>query len=464
MMRHISNAIRLIKKFIFMPRDKAFNQTLRRLVIPMALQNFMMSSIFLFDAVIVGSLGDAYLGGAGQANQVTMIMWSGLYAASSAGAIYVAQFWGKNKDLHGIRKAFTVMVLSGCVIGTVFFVVSFFFRDNLMMILARDAEVRQIGSNYLSVLSFAYLLWMISAMLSSVLKAVSITRVPMIASALSIALNIILGIGLVHGIWIFPNMGIYGAALSTVIAAGVELVTLIVLARIIKAPIALRMRDFLRPDKLFLGKFIKAGLPLLAKDQLWAGGVAIYSICFASLGVAATAAYNIYGAMNGFMNIVFISVGASGGIVIGQMLGAGRIEEAKNASWRLLRIIFFTGLLLAPFFILIRDIMLVPFPLLSDETRLLSRQALLMISLVIWARGINFTNMNGILRSGGDTTGAAAIDIGMLWLFGVPLTIIGSLTGCPFWVIFGVVCLEEIIKTQVSIYRVRQYKWAKRLV
>jgi Na+-driven multidrug efflux pump len=88
-----------------------------------------------------------------------------------------------------------------------------------------------------------------------------------------------------------------------------------------------------------------------------------------------------------------------------------------------------------------------------------------MVSLIIWARGINMTNMNGILRAGGDTIGAASIDVGMLWLFGVPLALIVSMVlGWPFWALFAVVCLEEVIKTVLSIARVRTYKWAKRLV
>jgi Na+-driven multidrug efflux pump len=287
----------------------------------------------------------------------------------------------------------------------------------------------------------------------------------MIASGIGIAINVAMDSVIVYGFLGFPKWGIKGAAISTVIGSFVELVVLFVLARRAMAPVAMRRKDFVKPEKDLLKKFVRAAIPLMAQNQLWAAGVTVYSICFAYLGVEASAAYNVYGTLGELMNIVFISVGGAGGIMIGHILGAGEIERAKNYSWRLLRIIFISGILLAPICFFMKDLFLLPFPNLSDQTIAYARQGLMLISLVIWARGINFANMNGILRSGGDTLGAAAIDIGMLWLYGVPLALLVSyFLHLPFWVLFAVVCSEEVVKVFISIARVRKYKWAKRLV
>jgi Na+-driven multidrug efflux pump len=165
------------------------------------------------------------------------------------------------------------------------------------------------------------------------------------------------------------------------------------------------------------------------------------------------------------MNIAFYSIGSSGGIMIGHVLGTGDIEKAKGYAWRLLRLILVSGLILCPVFVLLSNVFLLPFPNLSPEAIGYARQALIIISLVIWARGINFTNMNGILRSGGDIIGAAVIDIGMLWFFGVPLALVVSLwLGLPFWAMMAVIATEEVVKVSISIARVRTYKWAKKLV
>ncbi|MDD3958897.1 MAG: MATE family efflux transporter [Clostridiaceae bacterium] len=457
--------IQKFKKFLFPEKDREFNKKLVKLTIPMALQQLMMCCVFLFDTIIVSGLGDEYLGASGQSGHLTFLMWSGLFAISGAGSIYAAQYWGKDKDIVGVRKAFTTTLLFGAGIAIPFFIIGFFFRDQVMLILSQDPRTRELGSEYLSIVSFAYLFWFMTAMFCGVLRSVGITRIPMIASAVSIGINVLMDSVIVYGFLGFPRLEIKGAALSTVIGSLVELILLIVLARKSNVPITFSRKDIVRPDRLLLRKFTIAALPMMAKDQLWALGVTVYSICFTYLGVAQTAAYNAYSNLGEFMNIAFCSIGSAGGIMIGHELGSGKIDRAKNYAWRLLRLILITGLILCPVFILLSKVLLLPFPNLTADALRYAHQALVIISFVIWARGINFTNMNGILRAGGDTMGAAIIEVSTLWLFGVPLALLVCFYfGMPFWALMIVICLEEILKVGISIARVRSEKWARKLV
>lgn len=448
-----------------MKQDKEFLHKLWHLTLPMALQQILMSTLFIFDTVFVGGLGDAYLSAVGQASNITMLLWCGFYAVSSAGSIYAAQFWGKNKDIEGVRKAFTTSLLFGGVVAVIFFIMAFFLNKYVMIILAKDPEVRRIACTYLSIVCFSYPLWAVSSMLAGILRSIGITKIPLYASVVGFGVNIALDSVLVNGYLGFPKWGVKAAAASTVIGAFLELSLLVILSRRAKSPVSLHRRDFVKPEKKLARQFFLAALPLAAKDQLWALGVTMYSISFTSLGVAASAAYNVYNTLGEFMNVFFISVGGAGGIMIGHLLGAAETDKAKNYAWRLLRIILLSGIILCPVFILLRGVMLLPFPNLTAEAVTYSNQALLLMSFIIWAKGINFTNMNGILRSGGDTVGAASIDIGMLWFFGVPLTLIAAMVlHLPFWQVFAMTCLEEIVKTGIGIARVRKYKWAKTLV
>lgn len=454
-----------LKSKLFPPRDKEFSDKLKTLMLPMIFQQLMTSVVFIFDTIIVAGLGDEFLGGSGQANLLTGLMWSGLYAISSAGAIYAAQYWGKNKDLTGVRKAFTTTVVFASFIGIPCFIIGFFFSGPLMSVLAKDQATRDAGSIYLSIMSFSFLFWMVSAMLSSILRATGNTRIPTIASAVSIGINVLMDAVIVYGFLGFPRWGIRGAALSTVIGSAVDLFLLIILSRRAKLPITFSKRDFIWPEPKLLKEFIRAAIPLLSKDQLWHLGNVVYSISFASLGRAATAAYNAYGTLSEILHITFVAVGGAGGIMIGHMLGAGEIEKAKDYSSRILRLVILSGIAMFPVFLVLRRVFMLPFPMLSDQAVIYTMQALLLISTVVWARGINFTNMNGILRAGGDTLGAAAIDVGMLWGFGVPLILIVTFwLKLPFWAIFSVICIEEVLKVFISMARVRTHKWAKKLV
>lgn len=454
-----------IKKVLFMPRSKSFSDKLLRLALPMMLEQFLMSSLFIFDSVFVGALGDEYLGAVGQAGNMQMLLWCGFIALSGAGAVFAAQHWGKDRNEAGIRKSYTVSLMFTMLLAVVFFAAVFCFRDGVMGVLSRDAAVRRIGAEYLSIICFAYPLWACIAVLAAILRAMGITRLPMIASAVAAALNILADSVFVTGNLGFPKLGVPAAAVSTVAGAALELALLLVFARRSGGAISARRSDFVWPGRALIIRYVKTALPLAAKDQLWAAGTTVYSISFAALGVASTAAYNVYGTLSQFMNVLFMGFGNAGGILIGHELGAGELERAKNYAWRLLRVVFVSSVAIAPVFVLLRDVLLLPYPNLTDEAVSKAREALVLGALIIWARGVNFTNMDGILRAGGDTFGAAAIDVGVLWGVGVPLTVLaGMLLRLPFATVLLMTCLEEIVKAAISVARVRSYRWVRRLV
>ena len=448
-----------------MRRDPEFYSKLVKLAAPMAIQQLLMSSLFIIDTIIVSSLGDPYIAAVGQANQISLLMWCSFSAIASGGAIFAAQYWGKNQDMAGVRRAFTGSMVFGGLIAFLFFVAAIFFNGPAMHILSKDPVVITLGRNYLQIAGYAYLLQVLSAMLSSILKATANTRIPMIASISSVITNIVLDIIMVYGYLGFPRLEEKGAALATVIASFVDIGVMVLLSRAAGSPVALRRRDFVRLDKVFSRRFFKIVLPILTKDQLWALAMMLYSITFAYMGTAAIAAFTVFSTVGGIVNIFFIAVGSAGGILIGHLLGAAEIETAKNYSWRLLRLMFVSGLVLGPLLFFGRNLLLLPFPSLSPEAISYAKQAMLLTSFVIWAKGINFTNLDGILRAGGDTVSAAVIEIGVLWGIGVPLTMVaGMLLHLPFWQVFAMTCLEELIKAILGTRRVSKYKWARRIV
>lgn len=449
-----------------MPRDKVFSNKLVSLALPMMLQQLLMSSLFIFDTIFIGGLGNAYIGASGQANNLTMLMWCGYYSVSSTGAIFSAQYWGKDRNQTDIRKAFTASLIFNAVIAVTFFTLAFVFHDAVMGVFNPHSEsIRKIGAEYLSIVSFAYPIWAVSSVYAAILRSMGITKKPMLASVISMTINILLDSVFVNGNFGFPKLGVPAAAASTIVGAALELALLLIFTRRSNSALTAGKSDFIWFGKETMLKMLKTALPLTAKDMLWAGGVTVYSISFAALGESSIAAYNVYNTLGEFMNVLFLSFGNAGGVLIGHELGAGEIDRAKKYAWRLLRLVFVLCVALCPVFILLRGVMLLPYPNLSADAIEKARSALLLISFIIWARAINFSNMNGILRSGGDTFGAAAIDIGMLWLVGVPLTLVaGVVLHLDFNVLVAATCVEEFVKVFISIARVKKYKWARQLV
>jgi putative MATE family efflux protein len=454
-----------LKRTLFLPRDKIFTEKLLKIACPMALQQLLMSSLFIFDTIFISGLGDSYSAAAGQANHLTMLMWCGFGSVAAAGSIFAAQYWGKDQDIQGIRKAFTTGILINALIGLVFFILAFFFNGFVLSVLTPFEEVRAIGREYLTIVGFAYPIWAVTSVFAALLRSVNITYVPLVSSVVGSTVNILLDSVLVTGNLGFPRLGVKAAAASTIIGAFLELVMLLILTRKFNTPLKMSLKDFINPGIAMVKEIFIKSIPIVVKNQMWALGVIVYSIAFATLGIAHTAAFTVYNTLGEFMNILFVAIGNAGGIILGQELGAAEMQNAKDYAWRLLRVTFLTGVILCPVFILLNNVMVLPFPELTPEAIGYTKQALILMSFFIWAKGINYTNMNGILPSGGDTFGAAVIDIGMLWIVGVPLTAVAAIVlHQPFWVVFLMTCTEEFIKVGVGIFRVRKYKWARRLV
>src|SRR5450830_977298 len=132
-----------------MRRDPEFYSKLVKLAAPMAIQQLLMSSLFIIDTIIVSSLGDPYIAAVGQANQISLLMWCSFSAIASGGAIFAAQYWGKNQDIDGVRRAFTGSMVFGGLIAFLFFAVAIFFNDTAMHILSKDPVVIALGRSYL---------------------------------------------------------------------------------------------------------------------------------------------------------------------------------------------------------------------------------------------------------------------------------------------------------------------------
>jgi Na+-driven multidrug efflux pump len=226
-------------------------------------------------------------------------------------------------------------------IAVTFFTLAFVFHDAVMGVLNPHSEsIRKIGAEYLSIVCFAYPIWAVSSVYAAILRSMGITKKPMIAAVIAMSLNILLDSVFVNGNFGFPKLGVPAAAASTIVGAALELTLLLIFTRRSNSALEARKADFIWPGRKTVRKMLKTAAPLTAKDMLWALGIAVYSISFASLGETSIAAYNVYSTMGEFMNVLFLSFGGAGGVLIGHVLGAGEIDTAKSYAWRLLRLVF----------------------------------------------------------------------------------------------------------------------------
>jgi putative MATE family efflux protein len=284
------------------------------------------------------------------------------------------------------------------------------------------------------------------------IKAGEKTYIPLIAGVASIVTNTLLNYALIYGHFGFAAMGVYGAAVATNIAAGVQLAVNLAFAYGKKLPAGAPLREMVVHDRAFAKRFIKLVLPVVFNEGLWALGVTMYGIFYGSMSDVAVAATGICSNIDSLVWVFLFGMMHATAIIVGKTLGAGKNEEAYLYGKRMIAGAMLAGVLLGALMITLRGPILSLYTGLSPEVIDKAGMILLFGSLTMWFRAFNCINIVGILRSGGDTVFSLKLDVGSMWLVGVPLCALATYVWkLPVEYVYLCTFAEEIVKMVIGI-------------
>ena len=446
---------------LFHARD--FHRKLLRLGLPMALSAVLSSSLQIVDTLMIAQLGDIPVAAVGLANRLTYLLSFFISGITSGAAIFAAQYWGE-KNRRGIREDFSLALLLLTPFLLLFFSLAFFLPRWVIGIFSREEAVIAEGASYLRIIAAAYIFQGFSALMASFQKATDRPRIPMTASIVSIGLNMLLNYLLIFGKLGLPKMGVRGAALGTLISACVELCLLLLLPAVRKAPVRLGRGCFTRPHGAFTRSYIRTSAPLMFNEVGWALAVILTQWVYAAMGTAAAAASSVYETIKAFVVVCCVAVGASGSILIGHELGAGNQTGAKDTARRMLITGILLGLALCPVMLLLIDPLLSLYGELSADAMGNLRVMLIALACLFWIKMCDYNFINGVLRAGGDTKVAAAIDVGGMWLISVPLVFVfGYLLKWELRYVFPLTFIQDAVVALLGYRRYKKEYWLKKL-
>ncbi len=287
----------------------------------------------------------------------------------------------------------------------------------------------------------------------------------MYATAVSIALNIVGNYTLIFGKFGFPALGVRGAAISTAVARLLELLLILFIVYRRNGPTAVKREDLRLIDRPFIASYFHRATPVILNEIFWSTGFVMYTVVFARMGTPILAAYNISDTVGRLMLVFFMGTGNATAVLIGNMIGAGELGRAERTGNTILSL---APLVSAVVGIVVFFIVAPLVPLLfsvSPEVRTLVRQFMRMFAVLIVAKATNMHIIVGILRGGGDTKYALAIDILPLWLIGVPAAFIAGLVlEVPAPLVYLALNTEEVTRVIIGWRRIRSGVWVNDLI
>ena len=444
--------------------DNAFLTTLIVIALPVIIQNIISIGLNMIDTVMVSELGENAISAVGLANRLYFIFTTICFGIYSGASIFIAQYWGA-QDKTNIKKVFGIDIIIGSSLSLLFSIFVFLFRKQIMGIFIDDAAVIELGSRYLKIVSFSYFFTAVSFAYSFNSRAIHMLKMPTVVNAVALLINTFINWLLITGHLGFPALGVEGAAIATLIARLCEFAALIfMIYRNKNHPLAANIKELVSWDLKLLKKVMKTSFPVILSETAWSVGTSVYFIAYGFMGASAIAVVQIAYNISDFFQALFFGIGNASAVMIGNEIGRGDIDKARDYSNRFLKITFLLSIILAAMLFLLKGNIIQYFSL-EEETSFYLNKTLIVFSVYFTPKMFSYMFICGILRAGGDTKFCMFVDIITIWLIGVPVAFISVLVfKLPIHLVMALVFGEEIIKSITVLRRYKSNKWLNNVI
>ncbi len=451
--------------------DKSFYKMLLGIAVPIMIQNGFTNFVSMLDNIMVGRLGTEQMSGVAIANQLIFIYNLCIFGGLSGAGIFTAQFYGKN-DIEGIRNSFRFKLILATVLTTVSLFVLSTFGDKLIGIYLNSSDdggdlafALQSGLEYIEVIFIGLFPFMLVQVYSSTLRECGETVLPMKAGVVAVLVNLLFNYLLIYGKFGFPYLGVQGAAIATVISRFVEAAIVIIWTHTHKEKqlFAKGLYSTMKVPKQLSRNITKKGFPLLLNEALWSSGMALLVQCYSMRGLNAVAGVNIAETLNNVFKVVFLAFGSSVGIIIGRLLGAGKMEEARDTDRKIIVFSIFISTILGFLMAAISGL----FPQIYNTNDIAKRIAtILILTQAVCLPFSAFKNATYFtLRSGGRTFITFLFDGGFVWAVSLPIAfILSRFTNASVLLIFISVQIGDFLKAILGYILVKKGVWIRNIV
>lgn len=452
--------------------DKKFYMLVLGVAIPIMIQNGITNFVSLLDNIMVGRVGTEQMSGVAIVNQIFLIYNLCIFGGVSGAGIFTAQYYGQRND-EGVRNTFRFKVWIAGIMTLLAIVILLAFHKQLIMLYLQGDQGGQdmqaalkYGIQYVKIMLIGLPPFMMVQSYSSTLRETGETVLPMKAGIIAVLVNLVFNYILIYGKFGVPALGVMGAAAVTVLSRYVEAAIVIGwthshpyfysfssgLYRTMKVPLNLTKKILIK------------GTPLLVNETLWAAGVALLMQCYSVRGLDVVAGMNISNTIANLFNVAFIALGDSVAIIVGQLLGAGKMKEARETDTKLIAFSVALCFVIGAVMALAAAPLFPQFYNTSDEVRHMARifiiEAACFMPINAFLHAAYFT-----LRSGGKTMVTFFFDGAYVWIVNVTLAfVLSHFTGLSIYYIYFAVMAADIIKCIIGFVLVKKGVWLQNIV
>lgn len=445
-----------------MIKDKYFYKTFFRLYLVVALQNIIVFSVNLADSIMLGTYSETAMSGVSLANQIQFLLHMFVNGAANGLVVIASQYWGK-KHLEPIKKVFSAAFLIAVAMSAVLMGVVLISPEGILGILSDEAEIVLVGAEYIKIMAFSYIIFAVTQILIALMRSVEAVRIGFYTSVLALIFNVSLNYCLIFGRLGFPEMGVKGAAIATLISRVAELIAAVIYVFAIDKRLSLKLKDIVRIERSYLKDYIKAGLPLIGSGGSWGIAMTVQTAIIGRLGAACIGANAVTAPVFQVVSVLYASSSNASSVLIGKTVGENDIPRVKKYAKKLQILYIVIGLVSCALLLLSRDFIISVYDV-TPETAALAATFINILSVTVIGSSYEAPALCGIVSGGGDTKFVFKNDIIFMWCMVLPLAFLSAFVfKWPVPVTFFILKSDQITKCLVAVVKVNRYKWIRTL-
>jgi len=440
--------------------DRSFWAVALPLIIPIALQNLLMTSFRLVDTLMVGRLGDVSIAAVGLAGWASFFVELLAFGMSSGAAVFVAQYHGAN-NREGMLRTYGMMLLFMVPMGLLFTLGVGLYPEFVMRLFTEDPATIAEGVKYLQFACVSYLSLALNLAFSTMLRCTERVKIPMVTSGIAAGLNAVLNYVFIFGAFGLPAMGVAGAGLATAISSLINPLMMLAISVVKKTIVIAPLRQVFA-IKGFFKPFWNRALPVLLNEFFWSVAILAVNMVFGRMGTDNYAALTVVRTIEGLVFVFFVGLCNACNILVGKSIGAGDLERGKLYSRRFMFLTPLIGVAAGLLIVVLR------FPLvgmfdLSEAAKHTARVLLVIFAIDAVVRYIPYVEVVGIFRAGGDTRMGLIVDVVCHYVFITPAVVLAGLVfHLPFITTYVIMLVvDDVSKLIITIPYYRTMRWIK---
>lgn len=438
-------------------RNDAFYSQIFKLVLPIIIQNLLSAAVSSADVIMLNYVGQSSISAVSLASQYANVLFMVFYGLGTGATMLCAQYYGKG-DMRAIQVIEGIAMRFSLIISVAFAALALFIPETMMHIFTNDRELITIGASYLRFMSVSYLCWGITEVYLAVLRSIGRVVISTAMNVLAFSTNILLNAVFIFGLFGAPKLGAMGVAIATSLSRMIELAACFIVSFLSK-DIKLDFRYLFVRNKMLFSDFVRLSLPALGNDISWSVAFSMYSVIIGHLGTDAVAANSFVIVVRNFGTILCFGMASAGGILLGNIIGENKLEEAREGAKKLMKLTVITGAI-GGLIILAAMPFVLKHAALSEQAMHYLKYMLLINTYYVMGAAVNTTLIAGVFRAGGDSRFGFICDTIDMWCYAVPLGFFAAfILKLPVMWVYFLLCTDEFVKWPWVIRHYRSGKW-----